>query len=287
MLQHTLIGMQAERESFIVYYENSSAPLPIHVDGEYAYAGFGIWPNTSTIAQAFNDWSADSFVARVLAEPVTELFWTLLINPVEEDRGTDKSFGGIITIGEIANVSLIFNVTQEDIHESNFPDLALVAEYPPLNYSASYNGEYYYALIDAISWGNGSATLNSSVPGVPDDKVPACIDSTYPWIGAPYSVTEQLYKNLENATYMKDTGLWHFKCTELTVNITIAGHDYPLSPLTAAQHVDGLNCVGTVSHTSTSALGTFAYAFLDSSKPSQITLEVVLSLAFPSVSTRG
>jgi len=282
-----LVGMQAEREPFIVYYDNSSAPLPIHVDGEYAYAGFGIWPNTSTIAQAFGDWSADSFVARVLAEPASGFYWTLLINPVEEDRGTDKSFGGIITIGEIANVSLMFNVSQEDIHESGFPDLTLIADYPHLNYSASHNDEYYYAVIDAISWGNGSATLNSSVPGIPDDKAPACIDSTYSWIVAPYSVTEQLYKGLENATYMEDTGLWSFKCTELTINITIAGHDYPISPLTAAQHVDGLNCVGTVSHASTSVLGTFAYAFLDSSKPNQITLEVVLSLASPSVSPRG
>jgi len=103
----------------------------------------------------------------------------------------------------------------------------------------------YYVIIDAISCGNGSASLNSTIPGTPDGKIAAYIDSTYAWNQVPYTVTEQLYKNLENATYVKDTRLWHFKCTELTVNITIAGYDYPLSPLTVAQHVDGLECVGT------------------------------------------
>ena len=257
------------------------------MEGDYAYAGFGIWPNTSTIAQAFDDWSADAFVARILAEPETGLYWTLLINSDEDDRGTDQSFGGVLTIGEIANVPQIFNITQEDFQKSGFPNLTLVTEYPCLNNSASYNGDHYYAVIDAISWGNGSATLNSTVPGTPEGKIAAYIDSTYSWNQVPYSVTEQLYKNLENATYVKDTRLWHFKCTELTINITIAGHDYPLSPLTAARHVEGLDCVGTVSHASTSAPSTFAYAFLGSSKPSQITLEVMLSSAFPSVRPRG
>jgi len=217
------------------------------MDGEYAYAGFGIWPNTSTIAQAFGDWSADSLVARILAEPDTGLYWTLLINPDEDDRGTDKSFGGVLTIGEIVNVSQIFNVAQEDLKKYNFPDLKLVTEYPWLNHSASYNGISYYAIIDAISCGNGSTTLKSTVPGTPEGKISAYIDSTYSWIQVPYSVTEQLYKNLQGAAYDKDTRLWHFKCTELNINITIAGYDYPLSPLTAVQHVDGLDCVGTVS----------------------------------------
>lgn len=279
--------MQTERDFFIVYYEHSNDALPIHVEGDYAYAGFGIWPNTSTIAQAFGDWSADTFVARILAEPKTGLYWTLLINSDEGERGTDQSFGGVLTIGEIANISQIFNVSQEDLRQYKFPDLTLVTEYPILNNSASHNGCNYYAVIDAISWGNGSATLNSTVPGTPHGKIAAYIDSTYPWIQAPYAVTEKLYKNLENATYAKDTGLWHFKCTELTVNITIAGHDYPLNPLTTARHIDGLNCVGTVSHASTSAVGTFAHMFLGSSKPSQITLKVILSLAFPSVRPRN
>lgn len=253
------------------------------MDGDCAYAGFAIWPNTSTIAQAFDDWSADSLIARILAEPETGLYWTLLINPVEDDRGTANSFGGVLTIGEIANVSQIFNVTQEDLTKYNFPDLKLVAEYPSLNNNVSYNGNTYYAIIDAISWGNGSATLKSTVPGTPDGKIAAYIDSTYSWIQVPYSVTEQLYKHLEGATYVKDTRLWHFKCTELTINITIAGHDYPLSPLTAARHVDGLDCVGTVSHARTPALVPLLILFSGSSKQSQIMMEAMLSLVFPSV----
>jgi hypothetical protein len=99
--------------------------------------------------------------------------------------------------------------------------------------------------------GNVSATLNSTVPGTPSGKISAYIDSTYSWIQVPYTVSEQLYKNLPNATYKNDTRLWYFKCTELNVNFTIAGYDYPLSPLTVAQRVDGLNCVGTVSCTNT------------------------------------
>lgn len=254
------------------------------MEGDYAYAGFGIWQNTSTIVQAFdNAWSADPFVARILAEPETGLYWTLLINPDEGERGFDQTFGGVLTIGQIANLSQIFNVPEEDLQQYKFPDFRLVTEYPILNNSASYNGCNYYVVIDAISWGNGSATLNSTIPGIPHGKVGAYIDSTYPWIQAPYAVTEKLYKDLEGATYAKDTGLWHLQCTELAVNITIAGHDYPLNPLTTTQHVDGLNCVGTVSHASTPAVGTFTHIFLGSSKPSQITLEVILSLAFPSV----
>lgn len=248
ILRYTYAGLRAECGSFAVYYENSGAPLPIKAEGECAYAGFGIWPNTSSIAQAFGDWSADSLIARILAEPETGLYWTLLINPLEDDRGTDESFGGVLTIGEIVNVTQIFDVTQEDIKKYDFPDLKLVAEYPWLNHSASYNGIPYYAIIDAISCGNGTATLKSTVPGTPDGKISAYIDSTYSWIQVPYSVTEQLYKNLPGATYMKDTRLWHFECTELNINITIAGYDYPLSPLTAVQRSDGLKCVGTVSH---------------------------------------
>lgn len=247
--------MRAERECLIVYYENSSAALSIQV-GENAYAGFGIWPNTSTIAQAFGDWSADTFIARILAESDAGLYWTLLIHPVEDDRGTDRSFGGVLTIGEIVNVSQVFNVTQEELEKNHFPDLTLVSEYPFLNNSASYNDNCYYIIIDAISWGNGSATLNSTVPGTPHGKIAAYIDSSYSWNRVPYSVTEQLYKNLKNATYVKETRLWYFECTELTINITIAGYNYPLSPLTAVQHVDGFNCVGTVSHASAPALGT-------------------------------
>ena len=217
------------------------------MDGEYAYGGFGIWPNTSTIAQAFGDWSADSIIARITAEPETGLYWTLLLNPSEYDRGTDHSLGGVLTIGEIVDVTQIFNVTQEDLQKVNFPDLKSVVEYPYLNSSYTYDGTAYYAVIDAISWGSRSVTLKSTIPDTPQGKIAAYLDSTYSWIEVPYSVTEEMYKGLEGATYDKDRRLWHFKCTELTITITIAGHDYPLSPLTAVQHVDGLNCVGTVS----------------------------------------
>ena len=278
--------MRAEREPLTVYYENSNVTLPIEVEGDYAYAGFGIWPNTSSIAQAFGDWSADSLVARILAEPDAGLYWTLLINPIEDDRGTDQSFGGVLTIGEIANLAQIFNVTQEDLKNNSVPDLNLVTEYPCLNNSASYNDNSYYIIIDAISWGNGSATLNSSVPGTPDGKTSAYIDSTYSWNQVPYPVTEQLYKDLEGATYEKDTRLWYFDCVELTINITISGYDYPISPLTAVQHVDELKCVGTVSHSSAPAHGVSSYTSSGSSKPSQIMLEAMLSLAFPSVRPR-
>ena len=228
--------------------------MPIKADGGYAYAGFGIWPNTSTIALEFGDWSADSLVARILAEPDAEPYWTLLINPLEDDRGTDQSFGGVLTIGEIVNLSQIFNVTADELKNSSVPDLTQVANYPALNNNGVYNGTSYYTLIDAISWGNGTATLKSSVSGTPNGKISAYLDSINPWIDVPYSITEELYKNLTNATYEKGTGLWHFKCTELTINITIAGHAYPLSPLTAVGHLESSNCVGNVSHTSTSAV---------------------------------
>ena len=146
------------------------------------------------------------------------------------------------------NLSQIFNVTEDDLKKNNVPDLTQVASYPALNHNGVYNGTSYYTLIDAISWGNGSATLKSSVPGTPDGKISAYLDSINPWIDVPYSITEELYKNHENATYVKDTGLWYLKCTEFTINITIAGHAYPLSPLTAIKHLDSYNCVGNVSH---------------------------------------
>ena len=171
----------------------------------------------------------------------------MLINPVEDDKGTDQSFGGVLTVGEIVNLAQIFNVTEQDLKKNNVPDLTQVTSYPVLNHKGVYNGLYYYTLIDAISWGNGSAHLKSSVPDTPDGKISAYLDSINPWIDVPYSITEELYKHLENATYEKDTGLWYLKCTELTINITIAGHAYPLSPLTALGHVDSYNCVGNVS----------------------------------------
>lgn len=233
------------------------------MDEELAYAGFSIWPNTSTALRALNDWSADSFISRVLAEPEAGPYWTLLISPLEDNRGTADSFGGLFTIGEIVNVTQIFNITEDELEKNNFPDLGLVTEYPLLNNTGSYNNVTYYAVIDAIKWGNVSATLNSTIPGTPAGKISSYIDSTYPWIQVPYAVTEQLYKNLENATYSNDTRLWYFKCTELAINITIAGYDYPLSPLTAVQRVDELNCVGTVGLTSASALRVFLTLFLE------------------------
>ena len=283
-MRYTCIRPQAERSFFpIVCYNNSASVLPIDVDGQYGYAGFGIWPNTSTIAQTFGDWSADSFVARVLAEPNTGLFWTLLISPLEEDRGQDLSFGGILTIGEIVNLGQIFNISDDELKKDKIPDLKLVTEYPLLNNSAVCENETYYAFIDEISWGNGSATLNSSIPGTPKGKIAAYLDSLSPWNQVPYSITKELYGNLQNATYVKESGLWFFDCVELSVNITIAGHAYPISPLTVAQHFEELICVGTVSHLSTTALCIFAYPFFGSSKPSQKTLEAMSSLVFPSV----
>jgi hypothetical protein len=230
-----------------VYYENATAVLPVPFNGKCAYGGFGIWPNTSTVNQAIGDWSADSFIPRILAEPAAGPYWTLLINPSEDDRGTDESFGGIFTIGEIVNITQIFNISQTDLKKYNVPDLTLITQYPVLNHTGVCDGITYYTLIDAISCGNRSVTLNSSVTETPKGKISAYIDSTSPWNQVPYSITEELYKGLENATYVKETGLWHFKCTELSVNITIGGHPYPLSPLTVAQHVDSLTCVGTVS----------------------------------------
>lgn len=216
----------------------------------------------------FNDWSADTFTARVLAEPNAEPYWTLLINPFEADRGKDDSFGGVFTIGEIVNLSQIFNVTQGDLTENHVPDLTKVTQYPRLNHSAWYKDHYYYALIDRISWKGGSATLNSVVPGTPSGKIAAYADSTYSWIQVPFSVTQQLYGGLKGATYMQETRLWHFECTELTITITIAGYDYPISPLTAVWHVDNLNCVGTVSRTNAPALCASLILFL--AVPSQL-----------------
>ena len=152
------------------------------------------------------------------------------------------------------NLEQIFNVTQDDLTKNHVPDLSKVTQYPHLNHSAWYKDHYYPALIDHISWKGGSATLNSTVPGTPSGKIAAYIDSTYSWIQVPYSVTEQMYGKLENATYMKDTRLWTFKCTELTITITIAGYDYPMSPLSAVWHIDKYNCIGTVSRANTPAL---------------------------------
>lgn len=266
----------------IVYYENPNVTLPIQADGEIAYAGFSIWPNTSTISQAINDWSADSFVPRILAEPEAGPYWTLLIDPLEDDRGLGGSFGGLFTLGEIVNVSQIFNITEDELKQNNFPDTGLVTGYPRLNNTGSYNNITYYIVIDAIKWGNVSTTLNSTVPGTPSGKISAYIDSTYPWIQVPYPITEQLYMNLENATYKNDTRLWYFKCTELNVNITIAGYDYPLSPLTAVQRVEGLDCVGTVSPTSASTLDVLLMLW-KSSKQNLRMSEATLSLVFLSV----
>lgn len=281
-LPHVHRAARFTRILSIVLYENANLPLQIQVDGEFAYAGFSVWPNTSTVFQAFDDWSADSFISRVLAEPAAGPYWTLLISPLEDDLGIAGSFGGLLTIGEIANVPQIFNITKGELQKNNFPDLGLIIGYPYLNNPGMYNNVAYYAVIDAIKWGSVSATLNSSIPGTPAGKISATIDSTDSWIQVPYSVTEQLYKNLENATYRNDTRLWYFKCTELNINITIAGYDYPLSPLTAVQRVDGLNCVGTVSFTSTDALGVLLILSL-SSKQSPRMLEVTLFLVFPSV----
>ena len=282
-LHPTSIVLQAERESLSVYYENHDVPLPIAADGGYAYAGFGIWPNTSTIAQAFGDWSADSLVARILAEDGIEPYWTLLINPLEDDRGTDQSFGGVLTIGELVNLSQIFNISSDDLKNNGVPDLTQIANYPVLNNKGVVDEVSYYILVDSISWGNSSATLKSSVPGTPDGKISAYLDSTDPWIYAPYSITEELYKNLEGATYAKDTGLWHVKCTELTISFTIAGKVYPISPLTALGHIEGYDCVGNVSRIRSPVPDALAYGSSGSSEPSQTMLMVILSLVFPSV----
>ena len=268
---------------FVAYYENSDVSLPIQAEGPLAYAGFDIWPNTSTVYQAFNDWSADSFISRVLADPQGDPYWTLLINPLQNEGGTDGAFGGLYSIGELVNITQIFNVTEDQLRSNNFPDLSRVTEYPWLNNTGSYGGVTYYAIIDAIKWGDVSATLESTVPGTPSGKISAYIDSTYSWIQVPYAVTEQLYKNLPDATYNNGDRLWYFTCTELNVNITIAGYDYPLSPLTAVQQADNGKCVGTVSRDNAIFLSTYAYTFSGSSKPRPRMSEAMLFLVFPSV----
>lgn len=182
----------------------------------------------------------------------------------------------------------IFNVTEEDLKKDKVPDLSLINGYPPLNNSGVYNGISYYTLIDSISWANGSATLNSTVPGTPSGKISAYIDSTDPWIYVPYPITEQLYKGLKNATYVKDTGLWHFTCTELTINITIAGYAYPLSPLTAVEHIESTDCVGNVSRVNTPDPRCFCLSFSRQfrAKPDNVGGDIVLGVPFCKTSPR-
>jgi len=187
-----------------------------------------------------------------------------------------------MSMGEIVSLTQIFNTTEDELKKDNVPDLTHVTNYPVLNYKGVYNGTSYYALIDAISWGNGSATLKSTISGTPNGKISAYLDSTDPWIHVPYSITEELYKHLEGATYAKDTGIWHLKCTELTINITIAGHAYPIAPLTAVGHVDSYNCVGNVSLQSIYTLSTLAYLFSWQfrAKPDGAGGDIVLGVPF-------
>jgi hypothetical protein len=203
---------------------------------DYAYLGLGTI-NQSIIYSQINEMSGEPFIVRTLANSPNSAYYTLLLQPDISDYGHNQSFGGIFTIGEIVNFENLFNISSSDLE--GVPDLQQVTTFPQLQY----NGEGATIVIDAINGPYGPINVTSNLQ-VDAGKAVAIIDTIFPVILVNADVTKAIYSSVPGAQY-SDNGVWTFPCTELTVTITIGGHDYLLSPTSVVAKND-TGCYGLV-----------------------------------------
>lgn len=205
--------------SVIVIFESATLT-------EYAYLGLGTNQQSQVDAQ-FSDWSSASFIPRLLGESPNNTYFTILFSPSPEDYGTDMSFGGIFTIGEIVDFNEVFNATLDSPIE-----MSEILSRPALQL----NGQREFA-ISGLTGPQGPITLSGNTT--------AYIDTTSSSILVNPEVAEAIYGKVSSSHYSSSDGLWYLPCTQINVTFTISGYDFPISPLNMLRPTND-SCVGTV-----------------------------------------
>ena len=217
-------------------------PSPPPTIDTYGRLGLGPTANSQLVKDA-NDGS-HSVIDQLILQEGSDPFITLLVSPLETDKGNPLIFNGFMTAGTTVDLSKIFGISPDALSAVGVPVLSKVTNQPKIQLGS--NGVFS---VDDIQVSGKSVGLSSSVSGAPFGKPVAKLSTTNPWIVAPKSLVDAVYSGVSGASYSSTDRLYHLPCTaEVDVTIVIAGVSYPLSPLDViSTQVGSDQCVGTVS----------------------------------------
>ncbi|OBZ70907.1 hypothetical protein A0H81_09365 [Grifola frondosa] len=197
-------------------YANSLPNSIVNLNESAIYGRLGLALPTAT----------GSALALLLQQaPSDHQYYTILFSPDVNKTGTDGTFSGFFTIGELVDLSEIFNGASADL-----PDLTLIKGQPELPLTAT--GQFS---VDAISINAQPFQLKSEIPQAPSGKPLAIVNTADPWIRASFEVVSAIYGNVSGATFVDQStiGTFQVPCsTQVEVTVTLGGQDYVLDPST-------------------------------------------------------
>ncbi|KIY73636.1 acid protease [Cylindrobasidium torrendii FP15055 ss-10] len=103
-------------------------------------------------------------------------------------------------------------------------------------------------LVEALIVGSSVITPSTVVPDAPGNKAVALLDSGTSYSYVPEEVAQQIYGNVEGASYNKKSGYWTVPCsTEIDMAIQINGRTFPMHPLdmSPSSYQGDSTCIGS------------------------------------------
>lgn len=228
----------------------------------------GLGPTSnSVLAQDANDGS-HSLIDQLILQEGTSDYITLLVSPLETDKGQPVTFSGLLTAGKTVDLSQIFGVSADRLAAVGVPVLSKVVNQPKIEPS---NGTFS---IDDILV-SGKSVVSAS--GSNSAKPTAHLSTTNPRIVAPKALVDAVYADVPGSTYSATDRVYHLPCTaEVSVTIVIAGVSYPMSPLDViATQVGSEQCVGTVSDSIPFRLATFSFSQFSSKQATALKMDTM------------
>lgn len=200
----------------------------------------GLGPTAnSVLAHDANDGS-HSLIDQLILQAGTSNYITLLVSPLETDKGRPVTFSGLMTAGKTVDLSQVFGVSADRLAAVGVPVLSKVVNQPKIELD---NGTF--PIDDILVSGKSVASAIGSKSAKPS----AQLSTTNPRIVAPKGLVDAVYAGVPGASYSAADGVYHLPCTaEVALTVVVAGVSYPMSPLDViATQVGSDQCVGTVS----------------------------------------
>ena len=257
----------------------SSPPQSIDT---YGHLGLGPTSGSQLVKDAKD--GSHSLIDQVLMQESSNKYMTLLVSPLESDKGNPITFSGFFSVGSTVDLTNIFGVSADKLSAADVPVLSKVTSQPKLQIGTANTFP-----IDDIQVAGKGLGLTSTVSS--SKKPLVTLSTTSPWIVVPKSVVDAVYANVPGASYSSSDRLYHLPCTaEVQVTFVIAGVSYPMSPLDViATQAGSSQCVGTVSCTtfdSSCSRSDMGYPPF-SSKRAMVLFQATCSWVFHSVRFRS
>ena len=229
----------------LVWSQGDQESFRFHQNGVNTTHGvLGLGPSSHSFIHQKNSSVLSPLEHWAVKDGYNNPYLTILYTPSELDWDTDFSFSGIVTYGEIVDLSKYLGISNDELKTLKLPTLKHVETMPVVPVM----NKTHAIIVDGVRVGNASLGITSNVSSIPPGKFTAQVQSANPWVTLDKTYVDVIYGSVEGATWSPSNRTYLLPCTsEIWITFTIQGHDYMIDPLsTVAPTGTPGSCIGKV-----------------------------------------